>query len=304
MSKAPLAAMSFRLLIAAALTAAIASAAAGAATSERERPLVARGSRQVTGGPVPSARLAQPRRSPRYAVRGVYDRDLSPTGFDHQAALGFNFIDSNPSRHQMIPLARRGLKGFVWLGGYSNDSCTFKNSDAWVRSQVATIARNPAVGAYFIDDEPDASSCPTAPAQMRARSRLVKSIDRRRKRPTFIVLQRPEQLKLFARTVDVIGLDRYPCKVHLNGCDYSIIRRQSAEANRLRIRYWGVIQAHTDGYYKLPTPAELHQQFVHWRRTKMEGYLVFAWRWPEDEPQNWLANRPELRAQLAKENAQ
>ena len=304
MLKAALAATSFRVLIAAALTAAIVSAAAGAANGERERALVASGSRQVMGGHVPSGGLARSRRGPRYALRGVYDRDSSPTGFDHEAALGFNFIDSSPSRSQMNTLARRRLKGFVWLGGYSNDSCTFRNSDQWVRSHVATIARSPGVGAYFIDDEPDASKCPTAPAQMRARSRLVKSIDRRPKRPTFIVLQRPEQLKLFARTVDVIGLDRYPCKVHLNGCDFSIIRRQSAEANRLRIRYWGVIQAHTDGYYKLPTPAELHQQFVHWRRTKMEGYLVFAWRWPEDEPENWLANRPELLAQLAKENAQ
>ena len=280
--------------------AAIAAAATGAANGDRAPSTL---SARATSGSVPAARDARPRRRARYPIRGVYDRDLSPTGFDHQAALGFNFIDSNPSRDQMTRLARRGLKGFVWLGGYSNDSCTFRNSDEWIRSHVASVARSPAVGAYFIDDEPDASSCPTAPAQMRARSRLVKSIDRRRKRPTFIVLQRPEQLKLFARTVDVIGLDRYPCKVHLNGCDYSVIHRQAAEANRLRIRYWGVIQAHTDGYYKLPTPAELHQQFVHWRRTKMEGYLVFAWRWPEDEPENWLANRPALRAQLAKENA-
>jgi hypothetical protein len=245
--------------------------------------------------------VAQPRRRPRYAVRGVYDRDLSATGFDHEAAIGFNFIDSSPSRDQMNRLAHRGLKGFIWLGGYSNDSCTFRESDEWVRAYVARVARSKAVGAYFIDDEPDAASCPTAPAQMRARSRLVKSIDPRR--PTFLVQQRPEQLKLFARTVDVIGLDRYPCKVHLNGCDYSIIHRQAREADRLRIRYWGVIQAWGDDYYKLPTPSELHGQFVHWRRTKMRGYLVFAWRYPRDAPETWLANHPELQAQLAKENA-
>ena len=287
------------LIIALVVGAAAATVVATCAASGQRGNMTAR----PTGTQGSSAATARPRRRAPYPIRGVYDRDLSPTGFDQEAAIGFNLIDSDPSRDQMRVLARRGLKGFIWLGGYSNDSCEFRRSDDWVRSHVATIARSRAVGAYFIDDEPDAASCPTAPAQMRARSQLVRSIDRRRTRPTFIVLQRPEQLRLFARTVDVIGLDRYPCKIHLNGCDFSIIHRQAAEANRLGIRYWGVIQAHTDGYYKLPTAEELRQQFVHWRRTKMQGYLVFAWRWPDDEPENWLANHPELQAQLAKENA-
>jgi hypothetical protein len=289
-----------RVLIGVAAVAAIAATLSSAASGERAP--AASGS-DATGGHLASTPLAAPRRRARYTVRGIYDRDFSPSGFDHEAGLGFNFIDSNPYTDQMSRLARRGLKGFIWLGGYSNDSCTFRKTDDWVRSHVAAIARSRAVGAYFIDDEPDAVRCPTAPGQMRARSKLIKSIDRRPQRPTFLVIHRPEQLKLFAQTVNVIGLDRYPCKVHLNGCDYSIIHRQAAEAERLRIRYWGVIQAYGDDYYKLPTPAELHQQFVHWRRTKMTGYLVFAWRWPEDEPQSWLANHPELHAQLAKENA-
>ena len=70
---------------------------------------------------------------PSYAVRGVYDRDLSVTGFDDEAALGFNFIDSSPNRDQMDALAARGLKGFLWLGGYSNTTCSFNQTDDWVR---------------------------------------------------------------------------------------------------------------------------------------------------------------------------
>jgi len=298
MSKRVLTATSVSILAAAAIAAAAVAAATGAANGDRAPSMF---SARATSGSVAAARDARLRRRARYPIRGVYDRDLSPTGFDHEAAIGFNFIDSDPYRDQMDRLARRGLKGFIWLGGYSNDSCTFRRSDEWVRSHVAAIARSPAVGAYFIDDEPNAAECPSAPAQMRARSRLVKSIDRRR--PTFIVQHRIEQLRLFAHTVDVIGLDRYPCKIHLNGCDYSVIHRQAAEANRLRIRYWGVIQAYGDDYYKLPTPGEVRGQFAHWRRTKMRGYLVFAWRWPEDEPERWLANHPELQAQFAIENA-
>ena len=238
--------------------------------------------------------------SSRYAVRGVYDRDFSPTGFDDEAALGFSFIDSSPNAGQMNALAVRGLRGFAWLGGYSNSSCSFNESDDWVSEHVARVAGHPAVGAYFVDDEPDPVACPSAPDQMKARSDLVKSIDPGP--PTLVVIERPERLKLFAGKVDVLGLDKYPCSI-AHGCDYSKIDAQAAEADRLGVRYWGVVQAYGDDWYKVPTPAELHQQFVHWRATRMEGYLVFAWRYPDDEPSSWLANNPGLQSQLAIENA-
>jgi hypothetical protein len=245
----------------------------------------------------------------RYPVRGIYDRDI-----DRQVALGFNFIDTGPGKDQVRAIAARGLKPLVWLGGYSNTTCTFNESDDWVRSHVRPIAvsrrqrrrsrhhrrRKPLVGAYYIGDEPNAAACPTAPAQLKARSRLVKSIDPRP--PTLTVINKDDQLKLFAGTVDIIGLDHYPCSIK-NGCDYSKIDRQAAKADRLGIRYWGVIQAYGDDYYKVPTAGELHQEFVHWRATNMEGYLVFAWRWPDCDPSVWLANHPELHHQLAWENA-
>lgn len=248
-------------------------------------------------GSTPGTRISA---GPRYAVRGVYDRDFSATGFDDQVAIGFNFIDSSPYKDEMSKLAARGLKGFVWLGGYSNTTCRFRKSRDWVRSHVRAIRRSPAVGAYFIDDEPDAARCPRAPAQMKARSDLVKSIDPGV--PTFIVIYKIRQFKLFARKVDILGLDRYPCSI-VDGCDWSRIDRQAAEANRLGVRYWAVIQAHGDDWYKLPTPAELREQFARWRVTRMEGYLVFAWHWPRDDSSLWLANHPELQAVLAEENA-
>jgi hypothetical protein len=265
----------------------------------------------VLSGVVPHASpSAQGASKPkRYAVRGIYDRDLG-----RQPTLGFNFIDTGPGRDQVRAIAARGLKPFVWLGGYSNTNCEFNESDDWVRSHVRAIAgtrrgrrgpgrrvrRAPLVGAYFIDDEPSAVECPTAPAQIKARSRLVKSIDPRP--PTFIVSNHVEQFALFAGTVDVLGLDHYPCSIR-HGCVYSKIDKQAAVADRLGVRYWGVIQAFGDEWYKVPTPQELHRQFVHWRTTNMEGYLVYAWRSPDDAPSSWLANKPALQAQLAVENA-
>lgn len=234
-----------------------------------------------------------------YAVRGIYDRDSSVTGFDREAALGFNFIDSDVF-DDFDELAARDLRGFVWLGGYSNVSCSFREDDTWIRKHVSAIADSPGVGAYFIDDEPDAAKCPRAPAQMKARSDLVKSIDPGP--PTFLVTFKIDQFKLFAHTVDVLGLDIYPCSIE-GGCDYTKIDVQAAHADRLGIRYWGVIQAFGDDWYKLPTPDELHRQFMHWRATKMEGYLVFAWRRPDGMHSLGLVNDPELQQQIAEENA-
>jgi hypothetical protein len=239
-------------------------------------------------------------RGSAYAIRGIYDRDQSASGFDHEAALGFNVIDSAPSPDELKALRAHGLKGFIWLGGYSNTTCRFHESDAWVRSRVQSIAGDPAVAAYFIDDEPDAALCPGAPAQIKARSQLVKSIDPGP--PTFIASYQVDQFRRFAGTTDVIALDHYPCSI-AHGCDYAVIGEQAAEADRLGIRYWGVIQAQGDEWYKVPTVDELHQQFVRWRATHMQGYLVFAWRWPRDRPSLWLQHNGGLQAQLARENA-
>lgn len=235
-----------------------------------------------------------------YAVRGIYGRDQSRTGFDTQAALGFTAMDAGPYPDQLRALRRRGLTGVVWLGPYSNDTCSFEHSDAWVRRHVSAVAGSPAIAAYFIDDEPDGVKCPHAPEQFRARSALVKRIDPRP--PTLMVTYHVDQLQLFAHTVDVIGLDHYPCSIQ-HGCDYSKIVAEAAEADRLGIRYWGVIQAYGDEWYKLPTPEELHMQFSFWRSTRMEGYLVFAWRWPPGRPGLWLSNHPQLQTELARDNA-
>lgn len=238
--------------------------------------------------------------SPSYPIRGVYDRDLSASGFDDEQAVGFNVIDSGPYPDQMAALEAAGLKGMVWLGGYDNTTCRFNESDDWVASHVAAIAGDPAVAAYFIDDEPNSAACPSAPQQVAARSALVKSIDP--VPPTLLVVYRMDQLPAFAGTVDVVGLDHYPCS-YTHGCDYQIIDDEVAAADRLGIRYWGVVQAFGDDYYRLPTADELREEFARWRASKMSGYLVYAWRSPHDaDPSLWLANHPELLSVLQAEN--
>jgi hypothetical protein len=246
----------------------------------------------------------QDRPAPAHAgpvVRGIFEQDSSATGFDDEAALGFTMFDTGPWPDKLAAVRAKGGKGFIWLGGYSNESCRFRKSDQWVRERVSAIAGNPAVAAYLIDDEPLAKDCPSAPAQIKARAKLVKSLDPGP--PTFVVLYLTEELKKFAGTVDILAVDRYPCSIR-HGCDFSKIDDAIHELDRLGVRYWGVIQAHGDDWYRVPTPAELHEEFVRWRASRMEGYMVFSWKWPDDNPSLWLSNHPELQAQLKKENAQ
>jgi hypothetical protein len=233
-----------------------------------------------------------------YSIRGMIDRDYSPTGFDQIARLGFNWIDSGPAQTMSLT---GNLKAPVWLGGYNNATCTFYEPDTWVRQKVTMLLGNRHVGAYWVDDEPDAALCPSAPAQMKARSDLIHSLNPTAK--TFIVIYKNEQFPLWKGTVDFFGIDKYPCNVKLNGCDYSGIDQATALADSLEMPYIGVIQAFGDDYYKMPTPAEIHTEFVHWRATKMIGYLVYAWHWPKNNSALWLANHREVQQQLAIENS-
>lgn len=235
-----------------------------------------------------------------YPIRGIIERDSSPSGFALEEAAGFNWIDTGPYRDLLDGLQGAGLKGYVWLGNYRNETCGFENPDAWVRSHLEAVAGHPAIGGYYVADEPDATRCPDAPQQVRARSDLIHSLDPGP--PTFVVAYRVPQFRLFAGTTDVLMIDIYPCS-RRNGCVYSKIDEAVSEVNRLGVPYWAMIQAHGDGWYRQPTPQELHEEFRHWRASRMAGYFVFSWAWPPHDRNLWLEHHPDLVEALRQENA-
>jgi hypothetical protein len=234
----------------------------------------------------------------------MYDREADGS-FSHIAAAGFNLIDSGTGDFDGLT---GNLKGMVWVGDYDNTTCSWQMSDAALRSEVTAHRGDPRVGVWFISDEPDPYACPSAFAQHAARTALIHSIDPGT--PTLIVLdsnseqQSLDQMSGWKGTADVIGLDPYPCRQE-GPCQYDWIDTVVARADAIGLPYWGVVQAFGDqpgGGWRLPTPAEIHEQFVHWRASRMTGYLVFAWRWPSGDSSLWLANHPELQAQLKIEN--
>ena len=257
-----------------------------------------------------------------YPLRGVYDRDFSLTGFADEALIGFNLIDSAPGT---VDGLTGDLKGMVWVGDYDNSTCTWTISDPTLESIVAAHKDDPKVGVWFISDEPDPIACPDAPAQHKARTDLIHSIDPSAK--VLVVLDSNsgraslDQLGKWVGTADVFGLDPYTCYQGQSDCVLSWIDTLAAAADAVGLPYWGVVQAFGNpigsGYWftsldgagiqhsglaRLPSADELHQEFVHWRATNMQGYLVFAWHWPQSDSSLWLANHPELQSQLAVEN--
>lgn len=202
-------------------------------------------------------------------------------------AAGFNLTTEATlwsDRSALDGLQARGLKALIWLGGWYNSNCTWEFSDAQIRSGLPAIAGHPAILGYTLGDEPLFSACPSGPAAFRQRTALVHSLDPGR--PTFTVIQdwdegNQEETPFghWVGTVDILGLEVYPCS-HGQPCDYSSIDKTVAAAARYGIsRYYAVIQAFQDSYWRMPTPDEIKGQLDHWAGSRMSGYLVFSWNW-------------------------
>jgi fibronectin type III domain protein len=232
-------------------------------------------------------------------VRYVYGDDSSPTGYDLEVANGFTTVEVSPYRDYLDGLPANA-KALLWLGDYDNTTCTWEQSDDRIRTRLTEIAGHPKIAGYFIADEPHVWECPSAPTDVKRRSDLVKSLDPGP--PTLVVIQphSPDNpFTPYVGTVDVLGVERYPCS-YQNGCVFSKIDDQVALAEQAGVpRYWAVIQAFHDSWYRYPTVDELHEEFLHWRASRMSGYLVFAWSWDGDG----LENHADLLQALREENA-
>ena len=223
--------------------------------------------------------------------RGIFTN--SSADFGQVGGLAFGFVMASGYRSNLDRAHSAGVKVLVWLGGYSQDTCSFSWDDAKIKTRIDEIRGHPAILGYFIDDEPHAGpECSNTPAQVRGRNDLVKSLD-----PgalTVITENRTEAFGPLAGTADVMGLVIYPCNVKLNGCDWSKIGERVALAEAAGVtRYWAVVQTAGDEWYKKPTPDELVRILGQWHATRMEGIFAYTWDCCGD-PLYGLRDAPEL----------
>ena len=227
---------------------------------------------------------------------GIY----TTTGADYAriADLGFRTVIVSPSKPALDEIRAYGLTGMLYLGGYDSGTCTFSWSDATVTSRVTAIRDNPASVMYYVADEPHTASCPNAVQQIRARGRLVKSID-----PTALTAiaeDRQADVTAFANSTDVMILSTYPCS-HVNGCVLSKIDAALSTARSAGVKHpWGAPQSFGDDYYRVPSPGELQTIVDRWKAGGAQGFFTYTWNCCGD-PET-LANHPELWDTWRREN--
>ncbi|MTD55142.1 hypothetical protein [Amycolatopsis pithecellobii] len=230
---------------------------------------------------------------PRPFLTAVLD-----TGATNTAQYGFQLADVTPAEISAVP---PGQEALVWLGGYDNSTCTLSWSDAKVTALFAQfqLAKAPRTGAYFLADEPNsAGNCPSAPADLRARDRLVRSLDPDPRHFTLANIDDPAQFRAFAGSTDVIGTDPYPC---LSGraCDWSLIPAYIEALRAAGVhRYVALLQAFGAGMYRWPTALELEHMIAQWQKSDWSGQLTFAWNYAGGR----LTDHPDLLAVLQRLN--
>jgi hypothetical protein len=205
-------------------------------------------------------------------VAGILDTADPTTG-----GYGFTLVDASPSTVAHVDAPQRAL---VWLGGYDNRTCRWGADDSQVRRWVAedTLAGSPRVAGYLLADEPNtARTCPGAPADLRSRSDLLRSLDPDPAHPTYATIDDPTQFAAFRDSVDIIATDPYPCRRGA-ACDWSLIPERIAALRAGGVtRYVGVLQLFADDQYRWPTAAELATMIGQWQHSDWKGELTFSW---------------------------
>src|SRR2546427_7078889 len=159
---------------------------------------------EVAGGK--GSRKGQP---PRY--RYIFSSEPAEAAV---ASHGWNLLDvSSQSSADQLPGQTRGI---MYVGGlYDNSTCDWEVSDSALTAKVGAMAGDPKVAGYYISDEPDPYACPSAPAQHRARSQLIHSLDPGKM--TVMAMDSNsgqaslDQVPLWVGAADYVGLDPYPC---------------------------------------------------------------------------------------------
>jgi PKD repeat protein len=218
-------------------------------------------------------------------------------GHDAGAAsgYGFNLLDVGPST---IGNVQPGVQAIVWVGDFNKSTCAFDVSDATLAGIVAALAGDPRVYAYFIADEPDNSTCANVPSLLQARTNLIHSIDPAAR--SFSVVEKPANFAQYVPTIDIAGIDPYPCKAN-QPCDWTKIPTYAAAIRATgATRWFGVIQGFGSGGWRWPTAEEAHTIIRQWCASGWSGAATFAWTWNGES----LTDHPEVLHEIQTLNTQ
>jgi hypothetical protein len=232
---------------------------------------------------------------------------------------GFNLADVNSlAQLQSLP---DGVKGLVWVG-----QCA--GADANFLQAVKPYIGNPKLFGYFLMDDPDprklsgaalrAAYCPAD--NLRAESDWIHQHAPQAR--TFVVLMNlasrldpafGDAYKVENSHVDLFGIDPYPCRTELGGCDVAMIDRYviAAEASGIpRDRMVPIYQAfgggdwrnEAGGKYNMPTISQMHEMLANWGRLIESPEFDFAYSWGSQRSDKALEDSRELKEAFLSRN--
>jgi len=252
--------------------------------------------------------------SPATGLHYAPNHNFDSSGSYAPARTGFNLADlSGVSTLNALP---SGVKGLVWLGLCNGADSNFINA-------VKPFIGNPKLFGFYLMDEPDPTGqwnplCPAA--NLLAESDWIHANVPGAK--TFIALMNFGSTKspTYANTynpansrIDLYGLDPYPCRSELGGCDYNRITVAVAAAEAAGIPLGSIVPVYQafgggnwsddgGGYYLFPTASEEQQILATWAGLVPSPVFDYAYSWGSQNSDQALESSTELQAVFAAHN--
>jgi hypothetical protein len=140
---------------------------------------------------------------------------------------------------------------------------------------------------------------------------------------TFIILMNmgSSESPTFANTysrantnIDLFGIDPYPCRTELNGCDYSMITKYVAAVKSSGIPACAIVPVYQafgggawrddgGGFYAIPTRGQEQQILLTWGQLLPNPVFDYAYSWGTQNSDTALAGSPDLQAVFSLHNS-
>jgi hypothetical protein len=228
--------------------------------------------------------------------------------------VGFNLADvDDVGQLDALP---NGVKALVWIGQCNGGDETF-------RKAVMPFLGKPKVFGFYLMDDPDPtgwykSRC--TPDNLKAESNWIHSHGAGIK--TFIVLMKlssstaPSFIDTYNPAnshIDLFGIDPYPCRTELSGCDYEMIDRYVAAAAAWGIPQSAIVPVYQafgggnwrddgGGKYILPSANQIQQMLDRWATLVPAPVFDYAYSWGSQRGDDALESAPQLHAVFARHN--
>ena len=242
------------------------------------------------------------------------NNNFDSSGNYSPGTAGFNLADvSSVSDLDSLP---SGVKGLVWLGLCNGADSSFINA-------VQPFIGDPKLFGFYLMDEPDPTG-QWAPL-CRAANLMAESDWIHAHVPgaqTFIVMMNfdASTSPTYANTynpgnshVDLYGLDPYPCRTEMNGCDYAMIPAAVAAAEAAGIPRGSIVPVYQTfggggwsddggGTYTLPTSSQELQILATWAPLVPHPVFDYAYAWGTQNADQALESSTGLQAVFSTHN--